>query len=98
VFNILPSWFSFGRKVKCRKPQVQPAPYRGFRSLRHEQLEDRRMLATLTVSVADDSAADDDDGILTLREAMALAQSQALCSVFRKNRTQTMNPENLLRR
>ncbi|MDC0936619.1 hypothetical protein OAS39_10055 [Pirellulales bacterium] len=39
------------------------------RRLRYENLEDRRMLATLTVTVADDFI-DEDDGILTLREAI----------------------------
>ena len=49
-----------------------------FRSLGVERLEDRRVLATLTVNVTSDAALDSfgdglDDGSLTLREAIAAA-------------------------
>lgn len=42
------------------------------RKVRFESLEDRRMLAVLTVNSSDDFASNNDDGILTLREAIAV--------------------------
>ena len=77
MFNLLPNWFGHGRKNMRRKPQVQPAPYCGFRRLRHEQLEDRRMLAVLAVSVDNDGLIAPNDGDLTLREAIAYVNGTA---------------------
>ena len=71
MFNLIPSWFSFNRRRNLSKHQVRSTPYGGFRTLRHEQLEDRRMLATLTVSTnTDSSVLPVNDGILELREAI----------------------------
>ena len=49
-----------------------PRSPRGARSPRIEYLEDRRMLATMTVSVNWDGDIAEGDGKLTLREAIAL--------------------------
>lgn len=44
----------------------------GFRNAKFELLEDRRMLAVLTVNSFADSASNIDNGTLTLREAIAV--------------------------
>ncbi len=77
MFNLLPNWFGQGRKNLRRKPQVQPAPHCGFRRHRHEQLEDRRMLALLAVSVNNDGLIAPNDGDLSLREAIAYVNGTA---------------------
>ncbi len=77
----------FGSNLKKKSCRALPKHASGqSRQLRHEHLEDRRMLATLTVNVSYDSAAihvfngtqvdhvvvPNDNGSLTLREAMAV--------------------------
>lgn len=56
----------FGMK-RPRRPRSQ---YQRVRPS-HERLEHRRVLATLTVNTAADSVPDDNDGVLTIREAIA---------------------------
>ncbi len=70
MFKNLFEWFGLSRTNNCSKSQ-QRSPFNGSRLLHHEQLEDRRMLATLTISTsADSGVVPVNDGILHLREAI----------------------------
>ena len=80
MFQRIQKWFGFGRTQKSRKTSRTKAT-NNRRLLRHEQLEDRRMLATLTVSVDDDGAIAENDGNLTLREAVAYVNQDAFPGV-----------------
>ena len=70
MFKHIIGWFNRKRTFRSRKTQQNNLSFRGFRQLRHEHLEDRRMLATLTVNVDTDGGITN-DGNLLLREAIA---------------------------
>ena len=83
--NVL-EWLRLNRTKKNSQP-AHIRPFRNSRYLKHEVLEDRRMLATLTVNVNYDSPAvhgseaehvvvPNDDGSLTLREAMGIVNGK----------------------
>ena len=64
-------WFALSR-TKTNHRTAHNRTLGVSRRLRHEILEDRRMLATLTVNVDYDVSSNNDDGSLTLREAIAV--------------------------
>lgn len=72
--NHIFSWFG-GNKKKSKSSSFKPG-FGRYRLLRHELLEDRRMLATLTVNVNGDGNIVD-NGNLTLREAIAYVNGTA---------------------
>ncbi len=73
MHQIIQKWLGFDKKNK----DLSVTRHTGTHSMRHEHLEDRRMLATLTVSVDYDGLIDTDDGTLTLREAIAYVNGDA---------------------
>jgi hypothetical protein len=76
MFNRILDSFNGSRRRNSRKATRN---YVGgcHTRLRHEQLEDRAMLATLTVSVNGDGSILPNDGNLTLREAIAYVNGDA---------------------
>ena len=84
VKNIL-EWFGLSRTNRSPKSQQRSA-FKSSRRLRHEQLEDRRMLATLTVSTHSDSGVVPvNDGILHLREAIAYVNNTVIPGAVDRN-------------
>ena len=82
MFENILNRLGLNRSTKRFKARRNPS-YDGHRRLRHEYLEDRRMLATLTVNVTNDNtdAQGDpifDDGLLTLRDAIAYVNGTAI--------------------
>ncbi len=71
MFRNIIGWFVPNRSKKSYRT-LHKGRFDNSRRLRHEILEDRRMLATLTVNVNDDFADNIDNGLLTLREAIAV--------------------------
>ncbi len=67
----------FSRQTKLNK-----APRRNLSSRQigrgFEQLEDRRLLATISVTLASDAASPADDGEITLREAITYVNTQVV--------------------
>lgn len=69
---------SFGGRRKSNGQRASRKNIVGYRRrLRHEYLEDRCMLATLTVNLNTDGAVPTNDGNLTFREAIAYVNGTA---------------------